>query len=64
MLILPMSVKELENVDGIRNVVEAMPSTSATTYLLERLRSRGVDLSHKKLGVALVGFDVVGGSDE
>jgi hypothetical protein len=60
MLIPPMSVKELEGVAGVCNVTEAMPSSPATIYLLERLRSRGVDVCHRKLGVALVGFDIRG----
>jgi hypothetical protein len=55
----PMSVKELENVKEIYGVVEAMPSTEADRYLKEILRERKADVSHSKLGVALIGFNIL-----
>ena len=55
----PMSVKELEKVDRIYGVVEAMPSTPTDLYLKDRLKLRGIDVSHPKLGVALVGFNIL-----
>lgn len=55
----PMSVKELRDVEEIYGVTEGMPSTPADCYLKEILRSKGVDVSHPRLGVALVGFNII-----
>ena len=57
-LIPPMSVglKDEKNVYGL---VLGMPCTQTDVYLKEWLKCNGIDLSNERLGVILIGFNVM-----
>jgi hypothetical protein len=58
-IIPPMSVG-IEDVKNVHGLVLAMPSTNTDLYLKEWLCCHGVDVSNKKLGAVLVGFNIIG----
>ncbi len=54
----PLSVLELKNVDEIYGVVAAMTSPPGDTYIKERIRKLGIDVSRIDFGTEIIGFNI------
>jgi len=50
---------QIGDLQDVLDVILSIPSTPADLYLKERMREQGIDVSKKRLGTALLGFNAV-----
>jgi len=55
----PLKMPQIGDLQDVLDVILSIPSTPADLYLKERMREQGIDVSKKRLGTALLGFNAV-----
>ncbi|MEM2915195.1 MAG: hypothetical protein QXH91_07340 [Candidatus Bathyarchaeia archaeon] len=56
----PLRMRQIENVPEICDIVLSIPTTASDIYLKERMKAQGTNVSKRRLGTALLGFNIRG----